>query len=372
MIDATMLRVAGDQDETARPARSIRSTRWATPGFLEWLGVTFVALFGLAWIYVAAAPMAFLSRDYPLWVAKRTMLDACQLGSVAVFGDSRTLAAIDPRVMPVAVKNFALSGTSPIETYFAVSRALRCPTPPRLVVIAHGPLKFTADPDYWNFGARTGFLGLRAMRLVDDDAGRLHDRELQRLRRGDQLPPMVRDLLFAVRFPGFYFDSLVNAGLAARWAHNRRALHDCLSASGHALFGTASGSSELTTEVKAGNASISPLIDLYLSRTLGLLAKRGVPVLLLAMPINQASYDRVPKRVGEQVANYLRATSMRFHGTRVVGPAVPCWPDRFFGDAWHFNANGAEAYSRELGEWLRAELAGRNPAALADRCGHIG
>ena len=51
--------------------------------------------------------------------------------------------------MPIPVTNLALSGTSPIETYFAVRRALRCETPPKLVVIAHGPLKFSSDSDYW-------------------------------------------------------------------------------------------------------------------------------------------------------------------------------------------------------------------------------
>ena len=78
---------------------------FAAPRFLTWCLVAFTLSFGLVWLYVAAMPMAFLSRDYPLWIAKRTMLDECRLGDVAVFGDSRTLAGTEPSVMPVPVMN---------------------------------------------------------------------------------------------------------------------------------------------------------------------------------------------------------------------------------------------------------------------------
>ena len=351
-------------------APATRQAARATAGrFMAWFCVAFATSFALAWLYVATMPMAFLSRDYPLWIAKRTMLDECRLGSVAVFGDSRTLAATVPGVMPVAVSNFAMSGTSPIETYFSVQRALRCSTPPKLVVIAHGALKFTSDSDYWVFSARTGFLDYSQMRAVDADAARLHDSELQDLRKGDQLRPALRDFLFAARFPGFYFDSLVNGFVAARLHHNREALRDSLLSYGHALFGTAPGSSGIAAEAHGGSYAASPLVDLYFSRTLALLAKHGVPVILLSIPINHATYAQTSPRLGEQFSAYLQAKAKQYPGLHVVGPAIPCWPDEFFGDAWHFNARGADAYSRELGPWLRKVMDGGAIRDLPGRCG---
>jgi hypothetical protein len=363
---ASTLIAEGDQ------AANVVTEQSASPAFLTWFLVAFAIAFGLVWVYVAVLPMAFLSRDYPLWIAKRTMLDECRLGSVAVFGDSRTLAATVPDAMPVPVTNFAMSGTSPIETYFAVRRALRCPTPPKLVVIAHGALKFASDSDYWNFSARTGFLDYSDMRAVDADAARLGDGEIGALRRGDQLSPGLRGALFAIRFPAFYFDSLVNSFVMARWQHNLTAMHEALLSSGHALFGTAPGSSEVAGDGLATAYATSPLIDLYFSRTVRLLAQRGVPVVVLSMPVNQATYVRMQPAVRQAFTAYLLEKAREFPNLRVVGPTAPCWPDRFFGDAWHFNADGAAEFSAVLGVWLRDVLAGRGVAELPDRCAVVG
>jgi hypothetical protein len=348
--------------------KAARSSGLSARAFLAWVFITFIVSFGFVWLYVATLPMAFLDRDYPLWIAKRTLLDECRLGTVSIFGDSRTMAATMPSAMTMPVENFAMSGTSPVETYFAVERALRCRVLPKLVVIAHGALKFSSDSDYWVFSARSGFLNLAQMRAVDADAARLNDNELMDMRRGDGLRPALRELLFALRFPPFYFDSLVNGYFVLRWQHNRQAMRDALQSSGHAFFGTAAGSSELAIEAGPQRYSTSPLVDLFFSRTLSLLAKHGIPVVVLTMPINHATFARARPELGKQFAAYLRTKARQYPNLRVVGPAIPCWPDQFFGDAWHFNARGAEAYSRELDPWLRQVLVNSAPRPLPNHC----
>ena len=52
--------------------------------------------------------------------------------------------------------NFAPSGTTPIETYFARGERCAARLTPKLVMIAHGPLKFSSDSDYWAFCRRPG------------------------------------------------------------------------------------------------------------------------------------------------------------------------------------------------------------------------
>ena len=240
--------------------------------FLTLTGISFVVVVGLVWAFVAACPMAFMDRDYPLWQAKRAMLDACMSeGAVAVFGDSRTVAGIMPQAMselgPLRTVNFALSGTSPLETYFNVRRALACPVAPRLVVIAHGAMKFSSDSDYWRFTARDGFLSYAELRDVDRTARRLHDTGLADMRKGDALAPWLRDLLFSVRFPTLYFNSLVHGFVVGRWRHNLAAQEDALRTSGHALFGTEPGFSGLAGEAYPAGFDVPPLVDFYFTRT---------------------------------------------------------------------------------------------------------
>ncbi len=333
-----------------------------------WFGIAFLGAFALVWVYVATMPMAFLSRDYPLAIAKRTLIDQCRSGSVVVFGDSRTLAAMVPDEMPIAMMNLAQSGSSPIETFFAVRRLLHCATAPKAVVIAHGAMKFSSDSDYWTSFVRNGVLDYADMREVDRDAAALHDTEILDLAHGDQIKPALREFLYSMRFPAFYFDSLIHGFVAARWQHNRSALRENLSSSGHSLFGTASGSSEIAGEGPNSNFNASPLIDLYFSRTLEMLSKRGVKVIFVTMPVNHATYVQIPQRLGENFGAYLRGKAAQFPGLHVVGPTIPCWPDEFFGDAWHFNASGAELYSRTFGRWLVEFLSGEAPAELPNLC----
>jgi hypothetical protein len=350
-VEGPAKRVAALGDSADQP----RDTSFAA--FLGWFGTVFVVAFGIVWVYVAAAPMAFLSRDYPLWVAKRALMDECRLGSILVFGDSRAMAAMVPNAMPISMTNLAQSGASPIETYFAVRRALRCPTPPKLVVIAHSAAKFGGDSDYWTSFARNGFLDYADMRQVDRDAADLHDNEIRSLPSMDHLQPALRDFLFAVHFPPLYFGSLVNGFIAVRWNHNHDALRESLLSSGHAIFGNDRGSSSITSEGRNPIFEISPLENLYFSRTLALLADRGIPVLLSSIPINRSTYLRMPPEFASRFDNYLQAEARYFPNIHVASPVMSCWPDRFFGDAWHFNTQGATAYSHELGVWLRDELA---------------
>ncbi len=328
-------------------------------GFLVWFALSFVLSFGLIWLYVAAMPMAFLTEDYAVWVGKRAMLNECRLGEVSVFGDSRAMAGMVPSEMPIPVANLALSGTSPIETYFAVSRALRCPNPPKLVVISHSLPKFMDDSIYWDFSARTGFLNYAQMRAVDADAARLHDNQIARQRRSDGLALALRDRLFSLRFPPFYFDSLVNGYFASRWEHNRGIAHDIQQNDGHALFGKDPGASTIAIEGEPGfaqNYAISPLIDSYFSRTLALLAAHHIPVVALTMPINQATFDRTPSKLADQLTAYFQAKAKEFSGLHVVGPAIPCWPNEYYGDAWHLNAREPRPIARNWAHGCRTSL----------------
>jgi hypothetical protein len=327
--------------------------------------MAFVVSFGLVWLYVAACPILFLDKGYPIWVVKQTMLDQCQLGTVSVFGDSRTMTAIIPRALPFPVVNFALGGTTPIETYFAVRRALRCPSLPKLAIIGHVALNYVRDSDGWRFSARNRFFSFDDMRSIDQDAADLHDDVIEDP-QSSNLQPWVRAWLYSVRFPSLWFNSIVNGHIAARWQRNLIAREDGVRSLGHYLVGTAPGSSEIDDEAKAHEFRVSPLIDRYFSRTLSLLAEKHVPVLVLSMPINHATCTQLQPQFRDQFADYLKTQADRFHNVILSEPAFPCWPDAFYGDRAHFNAAGATAFSRELSIVLPQILAGANASPQLD------
>ena len=160
----------------------------------------------------------------------------------------------------------------------------------------------------------------------------------------------------------------MNAFVATRLHHNREAYRDNLRASGHALFGSANSASAAAGEGWQLGFQVSPLIDLYFDRTLALLAERHVPVVVVSMPVSHATFAAMRPRLGEQFAAYLRGKERDHPGLRFAGPAIPCWPDEFFGDDWHFNARGAAAYSRDLGPWLRDIVDNGTVRDMPSRC----
>ena len=93
---------------------------------------------------------------------------------------------------------------------------------------------------------------------------------------------------------------------------------------------------------------VSPLVNLYLTRTLALLAAHHVPVVIITMPINAATCGHLPPVVQARFAAYLGKIAQANPNVELVNSTIPCWPDRFYGDAWHFNLSGTLAYSRKL------------------------
>lgn len=361
-IAAVALRLPGHR---AGQAARTRTAAISWPAFLGWVAASFTISLAGVWLYVATMPMAFLDRDYPLLIAKQTMLAQCQPDTVDVFGDSRAEAAVMPAAMHMRVTNYALSGTSPVETYFLLRRALQCPYPPRLVVIAHSPMKFEDDADFWVFSARTGFLDLADMRDVARTAAAVHDESLSG--RGDR-PFWLQSRLYDIRFPPLYFDSLVHGFVVGRWQYNLSVVQESIDSRGHALFGTADGSSGLAPEATPSHFVPSPLVDAYLDRSLELLASRHVPVVLLLPPINQATLTQSHAGFRQGLDAYLAALRQHHPDLIIANPTLRCWPNSEFGDAWHFNARGAEAFSQQLGAWLRTVLSGAAATALPGRC----
>ena len=140
-----------------------------------------LAGFAAVWLWIVALPSAFLDREYPIWQAKLRLLDTCDLGSILVVGDSRAAADIIPALLPGRASNLAIGGAQPVESYFAVKRALQCPNPPGRVVISHSMGHFFLPDTFWTRSARFRIPGLPRSR------GRLRDlgppRRLLGLRR---------------------------------------------------------------------------------------------------------------------------------------------------------------------------------------------
>jgi hypothetical protein len=322
--------------------------------YLRLLAVSATFSFALVWCWVALMPMAFMDAEYPSWRAKELLLEHCDLGEAVILGDSRAAADILPLRLPLPTTNLAVGGGEAVEAYFAMARALSCPTPPKQVLISLVPSHFTHADLFWQRSVRYGFLApadIKALRLTsretDDDA-------IYQAGSADGLPALVRDWLHLVQFPSLYFASLAHGGGFLRWQRNQMIMRQTLADHGHYYFGTEPGSDVVAEEGHMAGFTPLPILDIYFDKLLTLLDRHGIEAEFVPMPVNEATWRRVRPELLSRFSAYLADYERRFPRFHVSPEVMPHWPDRLFGDRFcHLNPDGAELFSAQLAQRLQ-------------------
>jgi hypothetical protein len=323
------------------------------------LAGTFAVGLALSWAWVAAVPLAFLDPEYPYWLAKQTMLRRCELGRALVLGDSRAAVAIMPARIAVPVANLAVGGGEAIEAYAALTRALACAVLPQRVVLSFDPEHFARPDLFWERTVRFGFVDLPELRALRRLGEKLGDASFAAPHAPDGLPGPVRDLLYAARFPPLYGASLAKAGLALRWAANRRAFAAGLAARGQYFFGTDPGSDAVASDASLTQFAVLPVLDAYFEAVLATLQARRIPVDFIAMPVNEATAQAMSPQVMTDFAAYLSQAAAHHGNFHVVGNLLTAWPDHLFGDQHsHLNPRGAKLFSDWFADCLASRMAG--------------
>lgn len=309
--------------------------------------------FASVWVWTAVMPLAFLDPEYASWRAKQVLLAQCDLGEVVVVGDSRAAAGVIPALLPMTTSNLAVGGGKPVEALAALRRVLACPVPPQLVLISFDMSHFIRPDLFWERSARFGWLDAAELEALRRNSLTLHDMSVWQETANDGIPPSLRGVLTAARFPPLYFASLAKGGIFLRLWRNQAALRATLDARGYYSFGTEPGSDTVAFEGSLHSFNPSPLLDQYFRRMLELLAAHKISAAFVALPVNDATFRAVPRDVSDAFAAYLADYASRFPGFRIDGPVLPHWPGRYFGDAFsHLNHAGAVRFSRELGARL--------------------
>lgn len=313
-----------------------------------------IGTFLVLWAWIAAMPLAYLDPEYPYWRAKQVLLQRCDLGDLVILGDSRAAVAIRPALMPVRSVNLAVGGGKPVEALAALRQVLACPDRPARVLLSFDLGHFMQPDLFWERSVRFGFLGLAALDELARVSAATADWSVHDARRTDGLPPRVRATLYTARIPPLYFNSLVKAGGFLRWWGNRARLQQGLDARGQYFFGTAAGSDAVALDATLDRFAPAPVLDWYFGALLALLDRHGIEAVFVAMPVNEATGQAIRPDVLTAFHAYLARYAARYPGFHVLGPVVPVWPGRWFGDAFsHLNPAGADRFSHWLAGCLR-------------------
>ena len=306
-----------------------------------------LSVIGLAWVYVVAAPMAFLPGGYPNWVAKMDLLDQCRLGEIMFLGDSRVEAGVIPAALPMPAINIGLAGGTPVEFAVGVQRALRCAVPPRMVVMAPGVDSFGPLTEiFWQNSVRYGHVSFDALLDLERRASAVDDWEtLTHAVTPEGLSGRPRDWLYAARFPSVFFSNLMQARISGRSGINAGRLRDVEASRGYIPYPAGQADDVTGPESSLPRFSRTKLQDAVLEAALAALRDRGVVVLLLHMPIKTATRAAMRPGVESDYMAHLDALAERFPNVRVAGRRIPAWPNTMFADRAHLNPAGARRFT---------------------------
>lgn len=304
------------------------------------------------WAYATLRPMAFLESGYPVWKAKHEMIGACDLGALAVFGDSQADSAFIPERMPMAATNLGFAGGTPIENHYFVKRALACGHRADFVLLSFGPSALgLIQPWLWQNAVRYGMLGATELGEIRSTAAAIGDPTYLEVKTREGLTGLQRDIVYQMRVPSIYFNSLVEGRVFLRAQQNEAKFREVRAARGYPNYGAGGGG--------LPGAAIDafqplPLQQRYLEDTVAMFGKAGVPVHFLITPLSRERFGPAGQQPLDDYLAFLRRIEARHPNFRLLQDRVPLWPKAMFVDGAHLTKAGAETFTDLLARCMAA------------------
>ena len=321
--------------------------------FLCVMALTFGLIFGAAWFWTANDFIKFADSDYATWIAKKLMLDDCNVGAVAIVGDSQAQASIVPKKVGPNVVNFGLIGGSPVSMLAVSRRIVACPELPKAIILSLSFEQFMGIDMFWKREVRYG----------------VFDMDLEELRRsarktGDTLlydPPTpfdfdmrLKGLLMQAKFPSYYFGSMLAGYFYRREETNMGFLHDTLKDKGYHFFGETIGDNRVRLKAYRKSYTSAPFFEIYFARMLDLYAAHNIPVYYIDAPVKTTALQVMSPEFKDGFVNYIHHWEGLYPNFHILGGLLPSLPPEDFTDANHVNVLGAVIWSNHVAALLKA------------------
>lgn len=319
--------------------------------YLATLLLCVAVVLGLSWLYTATQRERFLETGYSVWNAKRSLVSNCDMGQVAIFGDSRADSALVPARLKKVATNLAFAGGTPIENYFFVKSMLACKSKPAVVMLSFNPGAFEIiQPWLWDNAVRYGALGWQELSEVRHEAARLHDKSYLAVTPKLGLDGMFRDIAYAHGFPAIYFDSLLDSRLMARTETNRKKFSEVVLARGYPSYGRPAQQAGARNAMEPTSVPFAPLPiqQSYFEATLAMLERAGIKTYFLITPHNTNARNTHDQPYNAAYLAYLHRVDAQYSRFQLLQHQQPVWPETMFVDGAHLSQEGAHVFSRLL------------------------
>nr|MDP9128004.1 hypothetical protein [Pseudomonadota bacterium] len=294
----------------------------------------------------------FADADYPVWLAKKRMIDDCNVGPLAVIGDSRATTNIVPVKVGPGVVNLGLSGASLLTMLEVSKRIVACPEPPKAVLITMDMRRFMDTDMFWEREVKYDLfpLDLEDIRVRARQSG---DVLLFEKPAPFDIDARLKNWLFQAKFPSYYFGSLLAGYVFLRAEVNQGYLRDTLRDKGYHYFRDDTlGDNRVDYMAYRKHFAGSEFFESYFGAMLDLYEAHHIPVYFISAPGKTRANQMMDPSFKSEYAAYLEKWVRLYPGLRVLGDIFPSLPPEDFTDRTHLNVLGAVVWSQEVAALL--------------------
>ncbi|MFN8254277.1 MAG: hypothetical protein U0W24_01225 [Bacteroidales bacterium] len=260
---------------------------------------------------------------------------------ILFFGDSRLETNVDVKQIPGGW-TYATGGSSPVEMYFALKRHLKLYPKPDTLIISFSPRTFVQAYSFWGYAVRNDFFSYKDIKEISIENNHC---------KSDTVIgnfPLFKFLLYKFKYIGYYQSDLNYNHVFLAGKKNRKAIENFQAEKGAWIYpGLKDGCSELNFETSLNDFQPSCLLTAYFEKILQLCQQQGIPVLFLAMPVNESSFKNLNPKFLNDYKSFIKKTGERYP-MFFISDEFFSFPDELFGDESHLNQRGKEIYTKYL------------------------
>jgi hypothetical protein len=320
------------------------------------LGIKIAAIIAVCYVpvfaYIELAPNAIYTNRYGIC---RAQYDAAyhktdQIPAKTLFlGDSRIMSAVYCTQIPHA-RNLSLAGSTPIEMYYYLQNYIKNNGNPQQVVLSFAPFHYTAHAAFAKYCLRFKLLNINEIKEIYANARHTNDKQTLSSRY-----PEINHLKYYLKYPEYYQTELKYSLFENRTHINKLVYDSVRTARGQYVFGKKNKSEELCEETLRKDYEPTPLLQYYLDKIFEVCARQNIKILMVTPPFNQASYAKITPEYKKSHQKWLQNIRKTYPNARIID-TLYVYPNQYFGDGSHVNAQGAAYFTKKLLDsgWLEA------------------
>ena len=344
-------------------------------GYLLALVLSFTVLFSAIWLFLLFNFSNIIPTPEQITIAHNALIAKCDVGDLDVLGNSEANADVIPSRIGAGVREFALTGGTPMETYYIARDILKCPRLPNSVMIIFNTAALGDDPlflipqktDFWEQAAM-----IRNVNFWDilKYSNQFNTDLITGPKSLFDLDYRIKAMLYSAKFPPYfelelrrYFLQNLQARPRHEFQYDRKTFYaQTVADEGHHFYGMMAdatgvlpdtiGELALDHDAYRVDDKISPFEDFFMRRTIEELTAKGVKVYYVLPPMNRSSAEHYPPDLVSIYENYLAKLQASEPGFQLIGDGFPVWAPTLFGDQFHLNLRGGLAFSEDVRKTL--------------------